>query len=536
MFRWYKNAAVCYVYLFDVSSSSKGGGGSMNTAEMAASRWFTRGWTLQELIAPKRVWFYSASWDFLGTKTGLCDFLAETTGIDADILNGGGDLEATSVARRMSWASMRKTSRVEDMAYCLLGIFDVNIPLIYGEGPKAFQRLQEAIMLKTHDQSLFAWGRRLIEPDHLPETINDSQFVGLEPIPSEWPAWRNPLLGLFADSPALFQNSGDIEPAHRFSHELRRSHPPVLLSGGVYLGLVMLEAKRSVMCFEGLGTAIPTRMAVAVLLCSIEGSPNSLVGIVLRKWGEGYHGRTPDLIMLDMSVRTGLFRTMVRQRHVLREQPLRLRDGDIIFRRQRSSFRDRSLYRPGDCPGWRRISWGRTTILRLADSAPEEARFAYTYRTDPDHPRKGIVVTFQRVLPLGSILVQAFAVNFRRDFQALESDDDDEEPASSFSTGGDGGVGADAGGGGTIPLYHIDKFYDAIYSHQMKTPCDSWALEFSSFPGIEFPRIYVRVERKEFDGGIMGAVDIVDMFVYAEGQGAERAKRAMRMLNGGARS
>jgi hypothetical protein len=121
------------------------------------SRWFTRGWTLQELIAPRHLYFYSSSWKRLGMRSDLLGLLEDITSIDRSTL-AHGNVKQISVARRMHWASGRKTSREEDLAYCLLGIFDVNMTLIYGEGlQKAFYRLQEQILKYSDDQSLFAW-------------------------------------------------------------------------------------------------------------------------------------------------------------------------------------------------------------------------------------------------------------------------------------------------------------------------------------------------------------------------------------------
>jgi hypothetical protein len=128
------------------------------------SRWFTRGWTLQELIAPGNVIFYSKSWDKLGTRESLASSISEKTKIGKGILTDSKPgaiqytLSSRSVANRMSWAALRETTRPEDIAYCLLGIFDVNMPLLYGEGEKkAFHRLQEEILKNSDDQSLLAW-------------------------------------------------------------------------------------------------------------------------------------------------------------------------------------------------------------------------------------------------------------------------------------------------------------------------------------------------------------------------------------------
>lgn len=151
MFRWYKESVVCYAYLSDLSPEVSTEHG------MPGCRWFTRGWTLQEPIAPKTLIFYDKSWSKRGSKRSLGSLIRNITGIDEEILCESGSLPTCSVAMKMSWASGRNTTRIEDMAYCLLGIFDINMPLLYGEGHKAFLRLQEAIAEQTDDMSLFAW-------------------------------------------------------------------------------------------------------------------------------------------------------------------------------------------------------------------------------------------------------------------------------------------------------------------------------------------------------------------------------------------
>ncbi|KAI0532050.1 HET-domain-containing protein [Xylaria digitata] len=156
MYRWYKKSDVCYAYLSDVFESEFS---FSSPGELRESRWFTRGWTLQELLAPDNVQFYFSEWKNFGNKKEdpLCSIISEITMIDQTILRGGRDILNISVARRMYWASGRKTTRIEDLAYSLLGIFDINMPLIYGEGHKAFRRLQEEILRTTDDQSIFAW-------------------------------------------------------------------------------------------------------------------------------------------------------------------------------------------------------------------------------------------------------------------------------------------------------------------------------------------------------------------------------------------
>ena len=148
MFKWYQKAVVCYVFLADLAPES---------VSLKDCEWFRRGWTLQELIAPREVHFYDKYWSVYGTKSSLQWQVAQITGIDQKILTGVTDLAEIPVAVRMSWAANRITSREEDMAYCLLGIFNVNMPMIYGEGSKAFTRLQEEIIKDNPDMSIFAW-------------------------------------------------------------------------------------------------------------------------------------------------------------------------------------------------------------------------------------------------------------------------------------------------------------------------------------------------------------------------------------------
>ena len=163
-------------------------------ARFKKCRWFTRGWTLQELIAPSRMGFYNSKWEFVGEKSTLKHVLAEITQISESVLEDSALLPSIPVAQRMSWASSRVTTRPEDMAYCLLGIFDVQIPFLYGEGEKAFIRLQEEIVKETNDFSLFAW-----EAGERSGTQHQKHWGILAPSPKEFArckdieVWGNPL-------------------------------------------------------------------------------------------------------------------------------------------------------------------------------------------------------------------------------------------------------------------------------------------------------------------------------------------------------
>ena len=125
MFRWYKRSAICYVYLSDYDGRPRYFGyprrpcsnerTRLDVELFKASKWFTRGWTLQELIASPKTVFYSQDWGDIGDKTDLGDLISSITRISPEVL-AGQDLELSSVAQRMSWASTRKTTRAEDIA------------------------------------------------------------------------------------------------------------------------------------------------------------------------------------------------------------------------------------------------------------------------------------------------------------------------------------------------------------------------------------------------------------------------------------
>jgi hypothetical protein len=230
MFRWYKNAAVCYVYLRDVEVEN-----IHHAKDFEHARWFTRGWTLQELIAPQRVTFFNAKWQSIGDKKALEKHLSQITRIPLHVLHGA-KLSSISVASKMSWAAKRQTTRVEDLAYCLLGIFDVHMPLLYGEGQNAFLRLQEEIMKTTADQSIFAWRKdfpiEIISSNNLSASLqskDSSPYVD----------------GVLAIEPSVFENSSDIDfftterdPPLMTSKGIRINMPIITGSDGTLIGLL----------------------------------------------------------------------------------------------------------------------------------------------------------------------------------------------------------------------------------------------------------------------------------------------------------
>ena len=230
MFQWYRDAAVCYAYLSDVHDGADPYHDTTDSP-FRTSRWFTRGWTLQELLAPLNFRFYDADWHFLGTKGDLCDVVESVTGISSSYLLGITELGEASVAQRMSWAAKRVTKRAEDLAYCLLGLFDVHMPMIYGEKDKAFRRLQEHIIKDNRDDSILAWG--FGNPQDYSDHIRRMGFAGNRTAERPDTLVDRVAGDLFASSPADFVHCGNI---------VRRQHPAVGVSMEVRGGNLQIRA------------------------------------------------------------------------------------------------------------------------------------------------------------------------------------------------------------------------------------------------------------------------------------------------------
>ncbi|KAI2629882.1 HET-domain-containing protein [Hypoxylon sp. NC1633] len=155
MYQYYHDAKVCFIYLKDVH---KAGSRDQVLAAVRSTRWLTRGWTLLELLAPAQRRFFTADWSEIEGGQDLLNVLAGSTGISRSLLENRDLLPTFCVAERMRWASKRLTTRGEDIAYSLMGLFNVNMPVLYGEGKKnAFRRLQREIMEATFDMTIFAW-------------------------------------------------------------------------------------------------------------------------------------------------------------------------------------------------------------------------------------------------------------------------------------------------------------------------------------------------------------------------------------------
>ncbi|KAI1406034.1 heterokaryon incompatibility protein-domain-containing protein [Hypoxylon fuscum] len=193
MFKWYRDAKICITYLCDVRRS---------TNDLSVSRifesidsggysiWFTRGWTLQEMLAPPEMQFYDMNWKCIGTKAELAEVLQRVTGIDAAYLTGEKYFGSACIATKMSWMAARRTEREEDITYSMLGIFNIILTPRYGEGGmRAFMRLQQALLSTSTDESLFAW--------RMPEAGAGDTIAG----------WAADEWGLMAASPKWFEGS-----------------------------------------------------------------------------------------------------------------------------------------------------------------------------------------------------------------------------------------------------------------------------------------------------------------------------------------
>lgn len=235
MYRWYNEAEICYAFLAD----------ALSEREIAGCRWFTRGWTLQELIAPSKLIFLNKNWKELGSRADLAESIFQWTGISVGVLTGKVNIETVSVAQRMSWASSRNTRRLEDRAYSLMGLFGINMPLIYGEGRRAFTRLQEEIMRISDDYSIFAWRTEDEDEDHG---------------------------GLLATSPRAFEHSADILPSQQDvtpSFGLHSNAPLTVSSRGIHLTVPFLPIG-----YDGLG--------LAILNCARQNKSNLTIAVYVK--------------------------------------------------------------------------------------------------------------------------------------------------------------------------------------------------------------------------------------------------------------
>ena len=187
MYRWYKNSEICYVYLEDVKKEDY----AASDSSLRCSKWFTRGWTLQELIAPIKVTFFATDWTEIGQKCqeDIAALIFDITGIPGYALVDTGDwggLKDVCTSQIMYWASKRETTRIEDRAYSLLGLFNISLPILYGEGERSFQRLQEEIVRSRFDHTIFAWDLKKSYSGLLAESPDDfAQSGRIQKLPTD---------------------------------------------------------------------------------------------------------------------------------------------------------------------------------------------------------------------------------------------------------------------------------------------------------------------------------------------------------------
>ncbi|KAL1891957.1 hypothetical protein Sste5346_007301 [Sporothrix stenoceras] len=284
MYAYYRKAAVCYVYMYDVCNGtsllSTPGHGACSTNRVVPfekSRWFLRGWTLQELIAPQNMSFFDHHWNEITTKKKSLPLLAKITGIDELILDGG-NLRLVSIARIMSWAARRTTTREEDMAYSLLGLFGISMPMLYGEGSEAFLRLQKVLIETYNDQTIFAW-----------------EFPPANTL--EWD-------GVLAPSPRVFLNSANMSP-HQYSYVSPKMSwkvkPTTITSRGVFFNSCVF-ATRTIL-------ELPSLQGIIMLGCVDMAQRSSM--------------QPSSLITIDVEFTDNTRQSCIRRRNT----PLRMRSG-----------------------------------------------------------------------------------------------------------------------------------------------------------------------------------------------------------------
>lgn len=192
---------------------------------LAKSRWFSRGWTLQELLAPSKEIFFAKDWTQLGDRNHMAIWISDITRIHIRALRDRSTIWNFSIAQRMSWAANRLTTRIEDIAYCLLGVFDIHMFMLYREGAKAFKRLQEELIRSSDDQSILAWEQLVNGPQDLHSNA-------------------------FAPSPSHFECCGSVTRTRRGWRAL--GSPYSLTNFGVSIRLPIIKTRESGMVMAGL--------------------------------------------------------------------------------------------------------------------------------------------------------------------------------------------------------------------------------------------------------------------------------------------
>jgi hypothetical protein len=299
MYEWYEAARICFVLLEDLLP------GQPLEADLTSRRWFSRGWTLQELIAPRLVEFFDQSLQFVGTKRDHVKLISATTKIPPCILLEGVEEESICVAAKMSWAAGRQTKRKEDAAYCLLGLFSVHMPLIYGEGDQAFQRLQEEIVKRHNDITIFAWN----------------------PLGKELPD-QDPL-GLFAPYPANFAESFAIRPFTDMFIEFSITNKGVLFTSEIRLRTKLVKE------LENGDSGVVYLFCLGIDSQYGGGERQRHTGIYLRKLGPRLYCRLGNIAMASIPWKNirGLSTLDVTATHILVDPTVAITNVPFLYRR-----------------------------------------------------------------------------------------------------------------------------------------------------------------------------------------------------------
>lgn len=285
MFRWYRRAAKCYVYLADLPPARVS---NAFEDDLRQCRWFTRGFTLQELIAPSQIDFFDQEWNRRTTKRDSVELLSDITGIDIEILRHKKPFASIPVAQRMSWAAGRQTTKVEDLAYCLFGIFDVNMPLLYGEEEKAFLRLQEEILKNTMDLTILAWTMPKSIAKHAEES---------EPSPA------SSYSGVFAQSPSCFHSSGNLASlAKQMLKDLHVSNRGLKLDAGVIFEPIRGTQGHACIlpiCLDSCGNALGIFLKHCAPGLLSRQSPDELAFVDMALWSQAWR-HEPRLLLRQL--------------------------------------------------------------------------------------------------------------------------------------------------------------------------------------------------------------------------------------------
>ncbi|KAH6663650.1 heterokaryon incompatibility protein-domain-containing protein [Halenospora varia] len=330
MFKWYSDAKVCYVYLSDVGRTSNQDGTDDSAKRFTRSKWFTRGWALQELLAPRVVIFFNKNWIDIGTKESLKSELSSITGIRVQDFTKFKDV---CVARKMSWASKRETTRIEDRAYCLMGLFGINMPTLYGEGNNAFLRLQLEILSSTDDESIFAWARSSHDEE---KTVRKPKMPGEDFALFRSEVERSDRGGLLASSPTDFLNCGDCRLAPIPGVPYMERAPYSMTNKGIRMEHLLipfpLDSKGNIPdpgshdfpaspplasppLIPGDHTEVPEHQFLSLLHCKFEGKLGNIAIPIFQGWGSQPAERITDKLYHNVGKKEFTKRTLYIKQH-----------------------------------------------------------------------------------------------------------------------------------------------------------------------------------------------------------------------------